>query len=765
MRIPLSNRLKNRQFVLYDDRKLDVVDQETTRFPLPVRRALAEKLLLRQVPIRILDGERIAGLRPVMSMPNYALEGEKEWAWNVARLTPDICYGHNSPNYWMVLEKGLSGLVAEIDGYQKTETDTEKRIYREAMKIAAQAVIEYAARYAEEAERLAGEEQDEKRRQELKELAGICRYVPANPPRSFHEALQSVWFTFSVLRITGHTLIQLGRFDQYMRPFFEKDIREGVATEADIRLLLEDFWIKCCMTDYLIPNQNAGVSPTNADMTENSMTVYRGTGTGEESGLQETGTNMILGGVNSEGVDATNRLSYLCLEIAGDLRTRDPIVSVRLHRNTPASFIIKACEVVSKGSDMPAFYNDEVVIPALEHVGVSAEDARNYCNDGCIEVYPQGKSQDRNIAIWVDSHKCLELALNNGMSYRRGITTQHIQVLRDIYATYLMDGEAQGPATGTPESFETFEQFFAALKAQIAFEAQRQIRLSIETDKYIDKIAPSPLASVMLEGCIASGKDHCAGGAKYNNTGTTLRGLPNTAEAVAAIKKLCFDERLISLAEMVDILKNNFKGRDDVRKLIAGCPKWGDNNDSIDGIMNDIAQAWFDEIDRHRNNRGGRFKAGLWSTANDHAGAIAGASADGRFAGEPTSTNLTPIHSNKGPTSYLNAAGKIDYSRCANSVSVDLHLMPDAVDTPEKQEKLAALIKAYFAMGGFSLALNVVNPQTLKQAQKRPDEHKDLLIRVHGYSAFFVTLSQEYQDLLIRRAGGEPDVHNTDNDA
>jgi len=759
MRIQLKNRMKEKHFVLYDDRKLNVINEETVGYPLVIRRALAEKLLLEEVPVRILDDELIAGLRPVMDMPIYALEEEKEWAWNVARLTPEICYGHNSPSYWMVLEKGLNGLIQEIDKLQEAETDTDKKICREAMKISAKAIMRYAARYANEAEKLAALEKDTKRKEELLKLSKICKNVPANKPRNFHEALQSVWFVFSVLRISGHTLIQLGRFDQYMYPFYVKDLKEGVSNAKEIRLLLDDFWIKCCMTDYLVPSQNSDTPVLCTEITENAMTVYKGTGTGEESGLQETGTNMILGGVDSDGNDATNALSYLCLEIAGDLRTRDPIVSVRLHKSTPEMFIKKACEIIGNGNDMPAFYNDEIIIPALMHVGVSQEDARNYCNDGCIEVYPQGKSQDRNIAVWVDSHKCLELALNNGLSYRRGITTQHLQVLRDIYATYLMDGEAQGPATGAPESFNTYGQFFEAFKKQLAYEAERQIRLSNETDKYIEKIAPSPLASVILEGCIESGKDHNAGGAKYNNTGTTLRGLPNTAESIATIKKLCFDDKSMSLQELVVVLKNNFKGREDVRKMIAGCPKWGDNDDDTNQIMNDIVQAWCDEIDKYKNARGGRFKAGLWSTANDHAGAIAGASADGRFAGDPTSTNLTPIHSSKGPTSYLNAAGKIDYSRCSNSVSVDLHMMPDAVDSAEKQDKLAALIKAYFAMGGFTLAFNIVNPSILKDAQKRPEEHKDLLVRVHGYSAFYVTLSREYQDLIIERTGTKPDKH------
>lgn len=747
----VKKRLQAKEYALFDDRVLSVLDESTKEQPLVVRKAMAEKLLLQQVPIKILDGEKLAGLRPVMPMPAYATEEEKDWAWNVARLTPDIAYGHNSPSYQMVLDKGLNKIMEEIDEQNEKEQDTEKRNVRQAMKISCIAIIEYAERYAKEAEAMAAATKNPERSAELLELAEICRRVPACKPQSFHEALQTVWFVYSSLRIAGHTLVQFGRFDQYMYPFYKKDMQSKADSKDHMKKLLYDFWAKCNMTDYV----REGIETGRANVSCSAGKVYLGTGTGEVTGLQETGNNMIVGGSAPDGKDCTNELSYLCLEIAGEMKTRDPIVSVRLHENSPKKLLTVACNVLAKGSDMPAFYNDEVVISALMGVGYSKEDAHNYCNDGCIETYGQGKSEDRNIAIWIDALKCLELALNNGMSYRRGLTTQHIQTLSDYYATYLDDGEVLGAPTGGPDTIGSFEQLFRAFKEQLAFIFERHVRLANLTDRYMDQIAPSPLFSVLLEGCVCNGKDHTGGGAVYNNTGTTLRGVPNTAESLAAIKKICFDSKTLSLEKLVEILKCNFDGYEKEQALLANCPKWGENDDTVDTIAKEISEFWFGEVEKYKNSRGGVFKAGLWATAADHSGQVTGASADGRKAGEAIFTNMSAVRSTKGPTSILNSAAKLDYTRTPNSAGVDLHLMPDTIDTEEKQEKLQALIRAYFKKGGYMVAFNVVDVERLRKAQERPKDNKDLLVRVHGYSAHFVTLSPEYQELIIERAGGK----------
>jgi formate C-acetyltransferase len=747
----IKENLRKKQFAICDNRKFNIVDDTTRHYPLIVRKALAEMTLMEQAPVRILEGELIVGLRPQMVMPEYATQEEKDWAWNVAGLTPYMAYGHNSPSYRMVLAKGLKGIIDDIAQLRSSEKDEKKQQFWQAAEIACNSVIKYAERYAEEAERLYNQETDEHRRKELKKIADICRYVPANGARTFHEALQAVWFIYSTLRIAGHTLIQFGRFDQYLYPFYEQDLRNGIMTREEARKLVQLFWIKCNMTDYIVKNGDAvGKVENNAD----SKKVYMGTGAGEESGLQETGNNMILGGLTPEGVDGTNDLTYLCLEVAGELKLRDPIVSVRIHKNSPKTLLTKACRILGMGIDMPAFYNDDIIIPALQKVGVSLEDARDYCNDGCIEVYSQGKSEDRNIAIWIDALKCLELALNNGMSYRRGITTQHIQVLKNVYATYLDDGDMQGPLTGDASTVKSFEQVMENFKKQLAFAIKRHIQISNTVDTYFSQIAPSPLLSALIEGCVEKGKDHADGGAIYNNTGTTLRGIPNTAESLAAIKKLCFDEKRITLEELVQVLRNNFEGRDDIRQMLNDCPRWGDDDDNVDNIVVEICNFWYQELEKYTNPRGGRFKAGLWATAADHAGQIVGASADGRKAGEPIATNMTPIKSQKGITSFLNSAAKVDYSNCSNSSIVDVHLMPELFESEEKMERLIALITTYFGMGGFALSFNVVRPETLIDAQKHPEQYSDLLVRLHGYSAHFITLSKEYQGLVITRASG-----------
>jgi formate C-acetyltransferase len=755
--LKLKENLKKKEFVICDSRKFNVLDDTTRHYPLIIRKALAEKTLLEQAPVRILEGELIVGLRPQMAMPEYTTQEERDWAWNVARLTPYMIYGHNSPSYRMVLAKGLKGIIDDINRLRCNEKDEEKNQFWQAAEIACNAVIRYAERYAEEAERLCTQESDEQRRKELKKIADICRHVPANPARTFHEALQSVWFTYSALRIVGHTLIQFGRFDQYLYPFYEQDLRNGTMTKEDVRKLLQHFWIKCNMTDYVIKSDDTDNKDDTASkyiINVDGKTVYMGTGAGEEYGLQETGNNIILAGLTPDGVDGTNELTYLCLDVASELKLRDPIVSVRVHKNSPKDLLTKACKLLATGIGMPAFYNDEIIIPALQKVGISLQDARDYCNDGCIEVYSQGKSQDRSIAIWIDALKVLELALNNGKSYRNNITTLHIQVLRDYYATFLDDGDMEGPATGEASTIKSFEQLMENFKKHLAFALERHVKVSNMVDTYISKIAPSPLLSVVIEGCVEKGKDHTDGGPIYNNTGTTLRGVPNTAEALAAIKKVCFDEKKITLEELVEVLKNDFEGRDDIRKMLLECPKWGDNDDYVDDIVKDICDFWYQEVGKYTNPRGGRFKAGLWATAADHSGQICGASADGRRAGEAIATNLSPIKSRKGVTSFLNSAAKIDYSSCSNSSIVDIHLMPETLEGEEKIEKLVALIRTYFGMGGFALSFNVVSPETLIDAQKHPEQYKDLLVRVHGYSAHFITLSREYQNLIIERAGG-----------
>lgn len=747
----MKESLRKKQFVIYDDRKLNIVDDTTRHYPLMIRKALAEKTLMEQVPIRILEGELIVGLRPQMAMPEYSTQAEKDWAWSAAQLTPYMAYGHNSPSYRMLLAKGLKGILDDIARLRNSVKDEKKEQFWQAAEIACNSVIRYAERYAEEAEKLCSQEPDEQRRKELEKIAGICRHVPAYGARTFYEALQSVWFIYSTIRLAGHTLIQFGRIDQYLFPFYEQDLRNGTMTKEDARKLLQLFWIKCNMTDYVIESGDTG---NKDEVGANSKKVYMGTGAGQEFGLQETGNNMILGGLTPGGEDGTNELTYMCLDIAGELKLRDPIVSVRIHRNSPRSLLTKACQVLASGIDMPAFYNDEIIIPALQKVGISLQDARDYCNDGCIEVYSQGKSQDRSIAIWIDALKCLELALNNGKSYRSGITTLHIQVLKDYYATHLDDGDMQGPPTGEVSTVKSFDQVMENFKKQLAFAVERHVNISNNVDTYFSQIAPSPLLSAVIEGCVEKGRDHADGGAIYNNTGTTLRGIPNTAESLTAIKKLCFDEKKITLKELVEALKNDFEGKDDIRKMLMECPKWGDNDDYVDNIVKEISNFWYQEVDKYTNPRGGRFKAGLWATAADHSGQIAGASADGRKAGEPIATNLSPIKSRKGITSFLNSAAKVDYCRCSNSSIVDVHLMPDTLDNKEKIERLAALIRTYFWMGGFALSFNVVRPETLIEAQKHPEQYNDLLVRVHGYSAHFITLSREYQGLVIERAGG-----------
>ena len=744
----LMENLRQKQFVVRDDRVFHILDDITKSYPTVVRKALAIKTVLEQAPVRILDGELIVGIRPQMTMPEYATPEEKDYVWNVARLTPYMAYGHNAPDYRSVLTKGLKGILDENEKLSRTEKDEQKNYFRQAVDITLNAVVNYAVRYAEETERLLAQESNAQRKKELENIADVCRNVSDNAARTFQEALQTVWFIYTSLRIVGHTLIQLGRIDQYLYPYYEHDIRNGIISKEEARKLLQCFWVKCNMTDYVIKDSNA---MTEDETTADSKKVYMGTGAGEEYGLQETGNNLILGGLTPDGRDGTNEFSYLCLDVAGEMRLRDPIVSVRVHKNTPKDFLIKACQVLSLGIDQPAFYNDEIIIPALQNAGLSLEDARDYCNDGCIEVYCPGKSEDRMIAIWIDALKCLELALNDGMSYRRGITTKHIQVLRDYYATFVDDGEVQGPPTGSVAAFDTFEKLMESFKIQLSFAINRHVRLSNTTDTYLSSIAPCPLLSSLIEGCIEKGKDHADGGAKYNNTGTTLRGVPNTAEALAAIKKVCFEQKQLTLEELVQALKSDFQGKEKIGQLLSECPKWGDNDDYVDNILKEICDFWYQELGKYTNPRGGLFKAGLWSTANDHAGQISGASADGRRSGEPFATNLSPIRSKKGITSFLNSAAKVDYSNCSNSSIVDIHLMPELLGSEEKIEKLLALIRTYFGKGGFALSFNVVNPETLKHAQIHPEQHGNLLVRVHGYSAHYVTLSKEYQDLLIAR--------------
>lgn len=719
----------------YREESLDVsiLDSATQKLPFPVRKAMAFDKALEMMPIFIQQGELIVGGKTVYSLPEYITEHEKEIGnhnfetrgyENIFDLVFNLGqdergYGipnSSNPAYYRILEQGIPGIIAEAEKKLEETDDESKKVFYNSVIISYKAVIKLLKRFELLALEQMREATDEAAKRDLCRISENCRALQTRPPVDFWEAVQLVYFIQFLIWVEGGYLVPLGRIDQYLYKYYKKDTEEGRLTREAALELLECMFIKL---NYEIDRTHGEAGKFESD----------------------TGQTITVGGVLADsGEDSTNELTYLCLDAVGDLRITDPKVHLRLSTKSPDELWRKAVELTALGMGFPTYDNDDAIIPALMNTGnyYKEEDARDYCGSGCWEIIIQGRSFNRNLGM-IDCLRALEWALNNGDNI--------LPVKRDSRG--MINGK-WGVETGDVESFETFEELFNAFKVQLKHNID-----TVSTNCNKARLTYSPFYSSVIEDCMEKGKDICQGGCRYNETDFQMSALSNCADALYAIKKLVYDDKRLTLKEFTDILKNNYEGNELFRQEILNrLPKFGNNIEEVDMIAKEIAVYYTREVKKHINSLGGPYRARISSALGYVALAEKlGASADGRKASEFYASNLSPQlgADRNGPTSVIQSVTKIDFSNCAGGAVLDLKFNPALLKTDENKEKLINLLKTYFKLGGLQVQINVVDSGTLKDAKKNPEKYKELIVRVWGFSTYFVSLPEKYQDHIIAR--------------
>jgi len=672
--------------------------------------------------------------------------------------------GHLTVDYPKVLAVGYRGIIKEtkeaLSKLSVGDADFAKRShFLNAVIMSCEAAIAYAKRYSELAAQMAKTTADVRRRKELEEIAAVCREVPEYGAKSFREACQSFWFVQMLLQIesSGHS-ISPGRFDQYMYPYYKSDLDAGKLTREEAQELMDCIWVKL-----------------------NDLNKVRDAASAEGFAGYSLFQNLIAGGQDKYGRDATNDLSFMSITATEHVFLPQPSFSVRVWNGTPHEFLIRAAELTRTGIGFPAYYNDEVIIPALQSRGLTLEDARDYNIIGCVEPQKAAKTDGWHDAAFFNMCRPLELVFSNGKD--KGIQL--------------------GPRTGEVETMRTYEEFEAAYRTQMNY----FIELLVGADNAIDvahaERCPLPFQSSMVEDCIGRGKSLQEGGAIYNFTGPQGFGIANVTDAMYAVKKLVFEDKKYTLGFFKKALDANFgqemdshmaakltaqvaasivasgkelteedvktvyltvkanKASDDEKKQYAALladiqslDKFGNDNDEIDLFAREMAYTYTKPLEQYKNPRGGIFQAGLYPvSANVPLGAQTGATPDGRLAFTPIADGVSPAAGRdvKGPTASANSVSRLDHYIASNGTLFNMKFHPSALEGRSGLESFAALVRGYFDQKGSHMQFNVVSRETLRDAQKHPEKYKSLVVRVAGYSALFTTLSKGLQEDIINR--------------
>jgi pyruvate formate-lyase/glycerol dehydratase family glycyl radical enzyme len=620
--------------------------------------------------------------------------------------------GHMLVNHQRVLEQGLLAVIEEARPRKQKAQDEAQRAFYEAAEIAGQAVVSWASRYADEAVRLAASATDP-RRDELLAIAEACRRVPAHRPRSFQEALQSVLFMHYATQIESwESAISIGRMDQLLYPAFQADTGAGRLPRDRALELLACFYIKL---SHSIPLFDADVSLAFSGLTNFANTV--------------------IGGMDAEGKDTTNELSYLMLEAMKRVRTPQPNFGVRLHRQTPREFRDAVAQSVADGIGNLQLFNDEVVIASLTNRGVPLPEARGYGIIGCVEQAVPGKSFTSSDAALFNLPLCLELALNNG----RG----------RLFSDQL------GLPTGEPRGFTSVEDVISGYRAQVEYLVDRMVEGLEGLAQAHAEQRPVPLASSLTDDCLARGLDLTAGGARYNFTGVQGVGVATVGDSLAAIDWLVFDQKRVTMEQLLAALDADFEGQEELRQMLLNkAPKYGNDDDRADRFARLAAEIYCRAVEKHRSFRGGWYSPGLYSVTTHIAfGLMIGATPDGRHAGQPLSQGISPAHGRDrcGPTAAMKSAAKLDHALVSNGLALIQMLSLGASARQHATAVLGGLLEGYFTLGGQELQWNLVDRATLIAAQQDPAAYRGLVVRVAGYSALFTDLNRVVQDELIAR--------------
>ncbi|MCZ7543156.1 MAG: glycyl radical protein [Anaerolineae bacterium] len=618
-----------------------------------------------------------------------------------------------------IYHKGMLDFIAEIDAhlaaldYLGDPEAYHKQEQLKAMRSAAQAIIHFAERHAEKARALAGQEADPQRRAELERIAAVCTHVPAHAPRDFWEALQAYWFVHLgvTTELNPWDAFCPGHLDQHLYPFYKQGLEAGTLTREQAEELLQCFWIK-------FNNQPA---PPKVGVTA------------QESGTYTDFAQINLGGVYPDGADAVNEVTYLILDVVEAMRLLQPSTSIQVSKKSPDHFIHRAARIIRTGFGQPSVFNTEAVIQELIRQGKSVVDARQGGTSGCVETGAFGK-ENYNLTGYFNMPKVLEITLHNGVDPRTG--------------------KKIGLETGDPAQFERFDALFAAYERQLNHFIDIKIRGNNVIERLYADYLPAPFLSLLTSDCIANGKDYHDGGARYNTSYIQGVGLGTITDCMASLKHNVFDQKTLTMAELLSILEADFAGCERERLMLVNrTPKYGNDDDYADALMVRLFEAYFNAIDGRPNTKGGRYSINLLpTTCHVYFGSVCGATPDGRRAGAPLSEGISPVQGadRHGPTAAIKSVAKMDHVRTGGTL-LNQKFTPQLLEGDEGLSKLVQLVRTYFRLDGHHIQFNVVDAETLRAAQRNPEQHRDLIVRVAGYSDYFCDLGRALQDEIIAR--------------
>ena len=622
-----------------------------------------------------------------------------------------------------IYRKGFLDFIDDIDASLARLDDLhdpgayDKREELKAMRICAQALIRFAERHAERATELAAQETDPQRKAELERIAEVCAHVPARAPRDLYEALQYYWFVHLgvTTELNPWDAFNPGRLDQHLLPFYQKGLAEGTLTREAAEELLHCFWIK-------FNNQPA---PPKVGVTA------------AESGTYTDFAQINTGGVREDGSDGVNEVTYLILDVIEEMRLLQPSSSIQVSKKSPDAFVKRAARIIRTGFGQPSVFNTDATVQELVRQGKSMADARAGGTSGCVEVGAFGK-ENYNLTGYLNMPKVLELTLHNGVDPRTG---QRI-----------------GLETGDPRTFTTFDQLLAAYRAQLTHLVDVKVRGNNLIERLYARYMPAPLLSLLIDDCIASGKDYHDGGARYNTSYIQGVGLGTMADAMTALKHHVYDRGTMTMDDLLAALDADFEGYEEVRQqLLNRTPKYGNDDDAADEVMRACFEAYMDAVDGRPNTRGGTYHVDLLpTTCHVYFGSMLGATPDGRRAGTPVSEGISPVQGadRRGPTAVLRSVAKMDHVRTGGTL-LNQKFAPRLLEGEEGLDQLVSLIRTYFRFDGHHIQFNVVDGATLRAAQAHPEQYRDLIVRVAGYSDYFCDLGPALQEEIIARTEHE----------
>ena len=606
----------------------------------------------------------------------------------------------------------IAKTLSELDFINDPEA-TDKQQELQAMDISCDAAILFAERHAELAEKMAAEETNPQRKAELLKIAEVCRWVPAHAPRDMQEAIQMYWFVHlgTVTELNGWDCMNPGHIDQHLYPFYQKGLADGTLTREKAKELISCFWIK-------FNNQPA---PPKVGITA------------LESGTYNDFTNINIGGIDKNGNNAVNELSYIILEVQEELHELQPGLSIHVSKVTPDEFVMAGAKVIRQGHGYPSVFNPDTYTKELVRQGKTQEDANEGGCSGCIEVGAFGK-EAYILTGYLNTPKILEITLNNGIDP--------------------MTGKKLGLETGDPRTFTSYEQLYNAYHQQMVY----FVNLKLAVNNYIERMfslyAPATFLSLFIDDCITRGRDYYSGGARYNTTYIQCTGLGTITDCLATLKKHVFEDKKFTMDELLESVSKNFEGNEKMRQFILNrTPFFGNDDDYADNIAVKVYNDLVEAIEGHPNTRGGKTQLNMLSTTcHNYFGSVCGASVNGRLAHFAISDGTSPAHGadTHGPTAVIKSLGKLDQTQSGGTL-LNVRFVPSLFRRDEDLRKLVSLIRTYFNMGGHHIQFNIVDTQTLLDAQEHPEDYKDLLVRVAGYSDYFNDMTEQLQNEIIAR--------------